>query len=263
MRTTISKRNPFGADRYGYCWETINALSLPGKHLDFGSYDGHVAYELLRHEVVSQAVAADVVDVEANFRLRHQRPPPDNLEFVPGSPLPLPFGDGYFDTISLLDVLEHVADQDSLLRELHRLLAPSGRIIVTVPKRHCFSILDMGNWKFRFPRIHKLYYSTRHSKEEYWSRYVDPTDGLVGDIEIAKSWHQHFTEADLVEQLGRNGLGVVSLDGSGLFARPLALLRVVTLGGFSRLLTRAVAHDAIRFSSTHLFCTARRVNEET
>lgn len=261
MRTAITNGNPFGVDRYGYCWETLNDLSLAGKHLDFGSYDGHVAYELLRHAVVSQAVAADVVDVEAKFRLRHQRPPPHNLQFAPAGSLPLPFEDGHFDSISLLDVLEHVADQDSLLRELRRLLAPRGRIIVTVPKRHCFSILDMGNWKFRFPRIHKRYYSVRHSKAEYWSRYADPTDGLIGDIEIAKSWHEHFTEADLVQRLGRNGLGVVSLDGSGLFARPLALLRVVAPDALSGVLARAGVWDAARFSSTHLYCTARRVDE--
>lgn len=46
--------------------------------------------------------------------------------------LPLPFADGAFDEILALDVLEHV-DYPAVLRDLHRLLAPGGTLVVRVP----------------------------------------------------------------------------------------------------------------------------------
>jgi len=45
----------------------------------------------------------------------------------------LPYGDGSFDLVTLLDVIEHVADDGVLLREVRRVLAPEGRVLITVP----------------------------------------------------------------------------------------------------------------------------------
>jgi SAM-dependent methyltransferase len=54
---------------------------------------------------------------------------------VPGSlDEPLPFADGAFDLAVALDVLEHVADDAAALRELARVIAPGGRLLVTVPQ---------------------------------------------------------------------------------------------------------------------------------
>jgi SAM-dependent methyltransferase len=41
--------------------------------------------------------------------------------------------DGRYDTILCMEVLEHVVEVDVLLDDFHRLLAPSGRLIVSVP----------------------------------------------------------------------------------------------------------------------------------
>jgi SAM-dependent methyltransferase len=38
-----------------------------------------------------------------------------------------------FDLIGIFDVLEHLPDDQSILRTLHRLLTPEGRLIITVP----------------------------------------------------------------------------------------------------------------------------------
>jgi SAM-dependent methyltransferase len=46
---------------------------------------------------------------------------------------PLPFDDARFDTIILSDVLEHIAEPDLLWREMTRILAPGGRIVMNVP----------------------------------------------------------------------------------------------------------------------------------
>jgi len=45
----------------------------------------------------------------------------------------LPFGEGSFDLMVATDVLEHVDDDALALRELHRVAAPGGRLVMTVP----------------------------------------------------------------------------------------------------------------------------------
>jgi SAM-dependent methyltransferase len=46
---------------------------------------------------------------------------------------PLPFADASFDTVILSDVLEHVPSPESLWREMARLLAPGGHVVLNVP----------------------------------------------------------------------------------------------------------------------------------
>jgi SAM-dependent methyltransferase len=46
---------------------------------------------------------------------------------------PLPFCDSRFDTVILSDVLEHVATPEALCREIARILAPGGKLIMNVP----------------------------------------------------------------------------------------------------------------------------------
>jgi SAM-dependent methyltransferase len=45
----------------------------------------------------------------------------------------LPFADGAFDLITMLDVLEHIEDDAGTLRELYRILRPGGVILISVP----------------------------------------------------------------------------------------------------------------------------------
>jgi SAM-dependent methyltransferase len=45
----------------------------------------------------------------------------------------LVFGDGSFDLVCCLDVLEHVEDDVAVLRELRRVARPGARLLVTVP----------------------------------------------------------------------------------------------------------------------------------
>ncbi|MGH2898237.1 MAG: class I SAM-dependent methyltransferase, partial [Solirubrobacteraceae bacterium] len=47
---------------------------------------------------------------------------------------PLALADASFDLAVALDVLEHVQDDRAALRELARVLAPGGRLLVTVPQ---------------------------------------------------------------------------------------------------------------------------------
>jgi SAM-dependent methyltransferase len=167
-----------------------------------------------------------------------------------------------FSSITIMDVLEHVVEQKELLDEFRRVLANDGVLIVTVPDRHVFSFLDLGNMKFRFPRLHRWYYTRKHSREAYEYRYVSNPDGLIGDISAEKRWHEHFTRRYLAELLAQSGLTVTEFDGTAFFGR---LIRVFELGGdrigpLRPLIRKVRGLDARMFESMNLYCRAKKGN---
>lgn len=62
----------------------------------------------------------------------------------------LPFADGTFDVVTMLDVLEHVRDDRQALREVHRVLRPHGAFVFSVPAyQHLWSAHDEALHHFR------------------------------------------------------------------------------------------------------------------
>jgi SAM-dependent methyltransferase len=254
MNTVITRENPFGRDRYGFAWEHIPA---GGVHLDFGCSKGGFL-EGLRNRGFKELIGVDIsrnAVIEARKRLA-------DIEIVHiHRTTPLPFKSFRFESISLLDVFEHIYEQKELLRELCRLLKDDGVLIVTVPGKHIFSFLDVGNLKFRFPRLHRWYVCRKYSEQEYISRYVSNPDGLVGDISAKKRWHEHFSRSSLRALLNESGFKVVMFDGSCLFGRLIAAINIVFswLGPLRPLMRRLSAADAKRFKSANLFCVCRKI----
>lgn len=254
MRTALSPDNPFGHTRAGYAWEKVPSAGAP--HLDFGCNEG-VFLDHLARRTQRRLIGVDV-SRPAIAAGRTKRPDVELVHLAGSGSLPFP--DGYFGSISLLDVIEHIADQKRILDELFRVLAPDGVLIVTVPGRYVFSWLDAGNLKFRFPRLHRWAFCLTHSREDYETRYARNPDGLIGDVEAAKAWHEHFTPAGLGSLLGRSGFEVIEFDGSGFWGRPLRfmtlpLARAKLVDG---VLTGVYRLDSRFFSSMNLFCTARK-----
>jgi SAM-dependent methyltransferase len=258
VRTRISDLNPYGYTRHGYLWETLH--NHPSQnHLDYGAHDGSVIRVLVETGCVDSATGVDVNREVVKGNASGMPPGVDLRSIVRCQPLPFP--DHTFETASLLDVIEHVAEQEAVLREIHRVLRPTGRLIITVPGKHLFSFLDTGNLKFRFPRLHRRLYLQRHSLEEYERRYVNNPDGLIGDIEREKAWHQHFSHKELRLLLEDSGFHVVEKDGSGFFSRLFLPLRLISPGFLSSSWDRLLRLDARLFASTNLFCIAEKSSE--
>jgi 2-polyprenyl-3-methyl-5-hydroxy-6-metoxy-1,4-benzoquinol methylase len=115
------------------------AAKRDARVLDLGCADGFVAVDLrkLGHHVTG-------VDVMARPGVKDRLDQFVEADLDQG--LPLALGDGKpFDVVLAADVLEHVRDPESLLRELHDVLAAEGRVLVSVP--------NFGHW---YPRLRVL-----------------------------------------------------------------------------------------------------------
>ncbi|MBO5732042.1 MAG: class I SAM-dependent methyltransferase [Alistipes sp.] len=60
---------------------------------------------------------------------------PTNVEFVEATVPPLPFADESFDYVVSFQVIEHIRRDKAFVAEVHRVLKPGGRFIVSTPNK--------------------------------------------------------------------------------------------------------------------------------
>ena len=102
-------------------------LRLPARAriLDAGCGSGRNMIEFARHGTVTGIELSDT-----SVALARER---GAGEVVEGSVLEMPFDADAFDLAASLDVIEHLQDDLQALRELRRVVAPGGSLLVTVP----------------------------------------------------------------------------------------------------------------------------------
>lgn len=116
--------------------------------LDMGCGGGRHAFAALRRGATVVAFDADQAELDGVREMAEamvaegEVPAGGELTCVHGDALDLPFEDGSFDRIIAAEVLEHIPDDIAAIGELARVLAPGGRIAVTVPS----SFPERVNW---------------------------------------------------------------------------------------------------------------------
>ncbi len=130
--------------------------------LDIGAGGGGIGRSILP-EGPSQLVAVEI-DPRAQAGLR------DTYGEVYASIEPLAGRE--FDTVVLLDVLEHMADPFGFLEQLERLIAPGGKILISVPNVAHWSVrfsLLFGRFEYRsrgiLDRTHLQFFSRRRFRQ--------------------------------------------------------------------------------------------------
>ena len=159
-------------------------LGLPqpdGAVLDAGGGTGRVAQFL-----VGQTNRVVVADQTFEMLLEARRK--DGVTAIQSLAEELPFSEGYFCCVIMVDALHHVVDQAATLRELWRVLKPGGRIIIEEPdiRRLRVKLLALAE-KLALMRSHFL------SPQQVLARFDDPgarkrivTDGWTAWMIVEK-----------------------------------------------------------------------------
>lgn len=260
MKTTLTENNPYKASMrldQAFVWQFLyDNQNKFNKVLDYGSYDGSLLRILANCNLLTEGIGVDL-NKEAVEEFGSSLP--DNVELVhieKGNPLPFP--NNYFDCITFIGVLEHIQRQDLILSELNRVLRPGGVIIISVPGKHFFSFLDFGNWKFKFPRIHRFYIEARFGKQYYYERYIECKNGLIGDIEVEKKWHEHFKIGYLKELVAKYGFRVIKNDGFGFYFRLIHNIHYLS-PIFKKSLFRLMKRDMRKYEQAEIFIAAEKI----
>ena len=101
-------------------------LPISGRLLDAGGGTGRIAEGLV--ERVDRVVVSD-----SSLQMLRQARSKKGLDLVGGETERLPFPDGAFERVVMVDAFHHLADQARSLAELWRVLMPGGLLVIEEP----------------------------------------------------------------------------------------------------------------------------------
>lgn len=105
---------------------SLAKLPVAGPLLDAGGGTGRISQFL-------KGFAGQIVVADPSFNMLKQARKKDVLSTVCGRAERLPFPDGCFERVIMVDTLHHVHDQRATVGELWRILAPGGRLLIEEP----------------------------------------------------------------------------------------------------------------------------------
>lgn len=139
-------------------------LAPGAKVLDVGCGEGRHIQHTLRYPGVT-SIGLDLGEDEVRAtkqRMREMReiefelggavPDPGPHGSVRGSSYELPFADREFDYVIISEVMEHLHEDESALREVSRVLKPGGTLAVSVPREGPESICWALSDEYPFPK---------------------------------------------------------------------------------------------------------------
>lgn len=161
----------------------LDLLDLPseGIILDAGGGTGRVAKFLV-------GAGRKVVIADLSEKMLSQASSKEKLECVCSESERLPFGDGIFDRVLMVDALHHVADQRQTIADLWRVLKVGGKILIEEPDIRRFPVKMvalaeklalMRSHMISPPRIDELFHFPGR-------RIRIETDGYIGWVLVDK-----------------------------------------------------------------------------
>ncbi len=103
--------------------------------LDAGCGTGYGS--ALLAETAAEVIGLDRAPEAVQYARAHFQAP--RVTFQQGECARLPFADGEFDWVVAFEVIEHIQDAETFLREVRRVLRPQGRLAVSTPNRRFYT----------------------------------------------------------------------------------------------------------------------------
>jgi ubiquinone/menaquinone biosynthesis C-methylase UbiE len=132
-----------GIDRDGMTGFVVDAAEpLPGRVLDIGTGRGFTAVELARRGAA--VTTLDMSEEMLNSAYLHavDAGVAGRIEFHLADGGDLPFEEGSFEVVTMINVLHHLEDPETVLPEIARVLMPGGRLVVSDFTEKGFDILE-------------------------------------------------------------------------------------------------------------------------
>ena len=115
---------------------------LPGRVLDIGTGKGFMAVELARRGADVTTVDMSEKELKAAWLHAVDTGVADRIEFHLANGGDLPFEEGSFEVVTMINVLHHLDNADAVLLEIARVLIPGGRLIISDYTDRGFDILE-------------------------------------------------------------------------------------------------------------------------
>jgi 2-polyprenyl-3-methyl-5-hydroxy-6-metoxy-1,4-benzoquinol methylase len=146
--------------RYAYAKSLVSNRVV----LDIASGEGYGS-NILATEAKSVFGVDISKEVITHSNIKYQK---DNLSFVQGDVTKIPFDNAFFDVVVSFETIEHVSDQEAMLKEIKRVLKPEGIIIISSPEKANYG--DINEEKNPF-HVHELYFEEFSLLLEGYFRY--------------------------------------------------------------------------------------------
>lgn len=170
----------------------------------------------------AQSIAGErVIDVGCGDR-PYRELFPDAVGFdVPGNPHAelhgnidsIPVGDASYDVVLCLQVLEHVPDPAAAVRELHRIVRPGGRVLLSTHGIYPFHPNPADFWRWTNQGLERLFLTNA----EWASVTVRPGAGTVSTVAMQTA---HVLDLALkrahIRALGKPLIAVLNATGEAL-----------------------------------------------
>lgn len=151
--------------------------------LDIGSYDGFISYNLKKFFPNLKITIVDIDKVGLNLAKEQ------GLNTLCASAFELPVEDNQVEVVLCLDLIEHVKEDNKVIKEISRVLKQNGKVILTTPSQNGVSFPFLS--KERIDIINKEWGHTRkgYSLEDINELFKDA--GLT--IEKTNKYFNFFT----------------------------------------------------------------------
>lgn len=116
-------------NRYIFSRREIELKGLDGKHLDLGCGTGYSSY-IMNSDNKSQYIGMDISRDSLKYAKKYYS---SNAEYIRCSATEIPLGSNRVNSVTCLEILEHIPNPETLLQEVKRVLSPGGTTIISVP----------------------------------------------------------------------------------------------------------------------------------